>query len=185
MTRSSTRIHGLRMFDSASSSRPYRKTVKTMMIRRARCLIERAAPMNPAPCAQPAARQRAQGRGDEAAEARQFTRRRIADQSGQIVLDLPAQVLEQPVDVAGEGRIAGNVDLRAFAGQTPDHHQGRIRRVDGDPQVGRLGRRLGASCHSSRPAGRDQKRQWRNRRQQAGQRSRCTTMRRPLWLFRR
>ena len=50
-------------------------------------------------------------------EARQLVRRRVADEAGEVVLDVPAQVVDQPVDVGGELRVAGDLDARPVAGQ--------------------------------------------------------------------
>ena len=88
-----------------------------------------------------------------------------ADDARQIVFEVPAQVVDQPVDVGRERGVAGDLDVRPLAGQRLRQRQRRVRRVDGDAQVGA---RSAASVPQplDQPGRRDAKRNGRQRRQQ-------------------
>jgi hypothetical protein len=73
------------------------------------------------------------------------------EQALQVCRSIPAQVLHQPVHVAGKLRVAVDLHLGRFAGHGAHEQQGRVRSFQLHRQIGRGQIRLGAS--SSRPAG--------------------------------
>ena len=85
----------------------------------------------------------AQRAGEPAARLGQLARRRVADEAGEIVLQVPAQVVDQPVDVGGERSVAGDSDRRPLAGHDAGQRQRRVVGGDRDAQVGRKRRRFG------------------------------------------
>ena len=131
-----------------------------MKTRRARCLIGAAAP-RPASRRAVARRRRdacatavAQRRRPRArAEARQLARRRGADEAREIVLDVPAQVVDQPVDVGRERGVARDVDAAAARRRAPARSASAgLAASTRDAQVGAAGGARRRS-HSSSPAG--------------------------------
>jgi hypothetical protein len=145
-----------------------------MKISRARCLIgaeARRPASRRAVAAADEAVERLRGLadrlGDGAAEAGDLARRGVADEPGQVVLDVPAQVLDQPVDVGREGGVALDPQLRPLADDELRERQRRIGGVDRHPQVGR--RFSGDSIHSTRPGGVMRKAIGDRRRQSVGQ----------------
>ena len=156
-TRARARTQRWRKLDSAISSRPKRKTV-TQMVDQPGEVPHRGggseAGVAPGRVAAPGeAVERLRGLadrlGERVAEAGDLARRRVAHEPRQVVLHVPAQVLDQPVDVGREGGVALDPKLRPLADDELRERQRRIGGVDGHAQVGRHRRRTTRSTSTS------------------------------------
>ena len=148
-TRARTRTQRWRKLDSASSSRPKRKTVTQMKISRERCLIGAAAR---GPASRPGGRRAGQSRraswrhrgspwrprcrsGRSRAPARRPTSRARSSCTSQRRFSI-----SQLTSVA-KAASPSTRELRPLADDEPGERQRRIGGVDRHPQVGRQGRR--------------------------------------------
>jgi hypothetical protein len=69
-------------------------------------------------------------------ELRKRRCRRITDNASQVIVQIPAQVVDQPGHIGSQCGVAGHIDRRALATERVGNASGRVGSVNRHPQVG-------------------------------------------------